>query len=336
MTAAKLAGSAVSKRTMNRLAPLLLAFASSGCALSTPGELGKLEFRIVVDDASGGSSEIVPVAPNTEVVVRITRPGGRPALVTDFRVDEPWVASVTRDSHDALRIKATAVGDTKLSVRAGGDDDRIMLSVLLPVAARVWGPVASNRWERPIAMRGGSARFPLTMTAAGGRPVLALGVPPPIRVVPEGAATILPPKAREGTMVRVNFDQAGLVRLEGDLEEALEIRVVSDDELEKLELDLAKLETKGPPSMLMIRLRGVAGGKPGDVVSTGARVSIETPGTCSESTAEASMTGLFFGQGIVVIGALATGRCSGTITFAGKSATFSEDVAPKPPASPQR
>jgi len=97
--------------------------------------------------------EILPIAPNSEVVLRVAQHGGRAALVTDFRVDKPWVLSVTRESHDTLRIKTRAVGDTKLSVRAAGQDDRIMVVVLAPVAARVWGPVLSNKDELLIAMR---------------------------------------------------------------------------------------------------------------------------------------------------------------------------------------
>jgi hypothetical protein len=317
----------VSNRAMKRLASMTMALVSSGCALSTPGELGKLEFRILVDDAAGGSSEILPIAPNTEVVVRVTRPGGRAALVTDFRVDEPWVVSITRESHDALRIKARAVGDTRLSVRAGGDDDRIMLNVLAPIAARVWGPVSYGR-ERPLAVRGGTARFPLTLTGAGRQRVLALGVPPPIRVVPEGAATITPPKAREGAMVHVTFERAGLLRLQGDLDEALEIRVLADDELEQLELDLVKTDPKRAPPGLIMGLRGVVAGRRSDVVSSGAQVTVDTPEICSESPEDAR-SGLRFGQGVVVIEALAAGRCSGTVTFAGKSATFAQDVALK-------
>lgn len=319
---------------MKRLAALLTAFLASGCALSTPGELGKLEFRILADDATAGSSEIVALAPDTEVVIRVTRPGGRAALLTDFRVDEPWVVSVTRESPDAVRVKARTVGNTKLSVRAGGDDDRVMLNVLVPVAARVWGPASTGR-ERPLALRGEQARFPLTLTAAGGRRVLALGVPPPIRVVPEGAATLVPPKAREGTMINVTFERAGLVRFEGDLEQPLEVRVVGEEELESLELDVAKTQpANAAPSALVLRLRGVAAGARGDVVSSGARVSIDTPETCAEAPPQTTTERPLWGNGVVLIGSLGAGRCSGTVTFAGKSATFSQDVAPAP--SPQR
>lgn len=253
---------------------------------------------------------------------------GRP----DYRTDEPWVAAVTRESSDELKVRALVAGDVKLFVRAAGEDDRVTLNVLAPVAARVWGPAASAG-EELVALRGERARLPLTLTGPQRQPILALGVQAPIRVVPAGAAAIAVPGPRSGTVIEITFLRTGVVRLEGDLEPALAIRVIGEEDLETFELVRVDAGVK-PRRGMMFEMRGTVAGAPVVIVSTGAKVAIDTPERCAVAPFELDPLGFFrFTERHVLVTAIEPGLCEGRVTFGSRSAPFSGELSPAPKGS---
>jgi hypothetical protein len=307
-------------------AALLLAATSGACEINKAGKSDNFEFSYDTDDRLFPPSFNQPIAVGLSANVNVRlKDGGAPVTISSKSTANASVLTAPRASGSQLTLTGEGAGTTELTVRGGGLEDSVEVSVeaIKAVTLKYPGPFLQSVAGPVAAVVNADVPFPMTMMGTAGHSLIGYGVVP-VTVDPATAGAQV--ATEDVAHVTLHFVELGPVKLRPVETTPLDVTVIAA-------ADVANLSLEGLFNVVSV---GVALDSTGFVAvkaSTADAVPVvgltqladvisDTPATCSVASR------INLGDGTFAITPLAEGACRILATYGALSAQIEVPIRP--------